>query len=181
MPRGGVPVEPERTELLVRLLSRHQEEVFRYIFALLPHYEDARDVLQETCVALYRKFTDYDSEKPFLPWAYRFAYLEVLKHRERTQRVGRLLKPDLLERLAREREEHEPMLQARLLALEHCLQKLPPADQELIQQRYRGGSRTDDLVEQFGPSRRTLFRKLDRIRRLLSDCINRHLATVELL
>ena len=51
-------MDPERAELLVRLLSRHQEELFRYIFALLPHEEDARDVLQETSVALCRKFAE---------------------------------------------------------------------------------------------------------------------------
>ena len=62
-----------RAELLVRLLTRHQEGLFRYIFALLPHEEDARDVLQETCVALCRKFADYDPDKPFLAWAFRFA------------------------------------------------------------------------------------------------------------
>ncbi len=130
----------ERTELLIRLLSRHQEELFRYIFALVPHEEDARDVLQETSVALCRKFAEYDPDKPFLAWAYRFAYLEVLKQRQRNQRRALLLSPELIERLAREREQHEPVLQARLQALEHCLAELSPADQELIGRRYGGGS-----------------------------------------
>src|SRR5262245_35845100 len=79
-------LDPPRAELLVRLLIRHQEELFRYIFSLLPHPEDARDALQETSVALFRKFADYDPAKPFLAWAYGFAYLEVLKQRERSSR-----------------------------------------------------------------------------------------------
>lgn len=173
-------MEAERTELLVRLLSRHQEELFRYIFALLPHEEDARDVLQETSVALYRKFADYDPSKPFLAWAYRFAFLEVLKQRERNQRGSRYLSPGLVERLARERQQQEPALQARLQALEQCLQELAPAEQDLIRQRYHGNVGTEELVRQFGPSRRTLFRKLDRLRRLLFDCINRRLAATDL-
>src|SRR5437870_13381400 len=45
------PVDDASAELLVRLLTRHQEAIFRHIFALLPHEEDARDVLQETNVA----------------------------------------------------------------------------------------------------------------------------------
>jgi RNA polymerase sigma-70 factor, ECF subfamily len=167
-------MEAARTELLVRLLSTHQEQLFRYIFALLPHEEDARDVLQETSVALYRKFEEYDPDKPFLAWAYRFAFLEILKQRERSQRGRRFLAQDLVERLAREREQHEPLLEARLLALEDCLKELAPADQELIRKRYQGKSNTADLVREFGPSRRTLFRNLDRIRRLLFDCISRH-------
>jgi RNA polymerase sigma-70 factor (ECF subfamily) len=166
----------ERTELLVRLLSRHQEDLFRYIFALLPHEEDARDVLQETSVALYRKLAEYDPAKPFLPWAYRFAHLEVLKQRERNQRGSRLLNPELLARLAREREEQEPALQMRLQALEHCLEELPPEDRALLRERYQEKTRTEELVRRSGASRRTLFRLLDRIRRLLLDCISRRTA-----
>ncbi len=97
--QGGVAlVEAVNTELLVRLLTRHQEELFRYIFSLLPHEEDAKDVLQETSVALYRKFADYDPERPFLAWAYSFAHLEVLKQRERNSRGTRLWSQELVER-----------------------------------------------------------------------------------
>ena len=169
-------METARAELLSDLLSRHQHELFRYIFALLPHEEDARDVLQETNVALYRKFDEYDPDKPFLAWAYRFAYLEVLKQRERNQRGTRHLRRELIERLAREREQHEPILHARLQALEQCLEQLPPADRELIEQRYHGQARSAELVQQAGASRRTYFRKLDRIRQRLLECIHRRTA-----
>src|SRR5207248_128374 len=144
----------------------------------LPHEEDARDVLQETSVALYRKFAAYDATKPFLAWAFRFAYLEVLKQRERNQRARRLLKLDLLEQLAKERAELEPVLAARLQALDHCLEQLTPLDRQLIQQRYGQKLRAEELMERGQSSRRTLFRKLDRIRRQLHECINRHLAAV---
>jgi RNA polymerase sigma-70 factor (ECF subfamily) len=172
----GATVEPASTELLVRLLSRHQEDLFRYIFALLPHEEDARDALQETSVALYRKFAEYDPNKPFLAWAYGFAFLEILKQRQRSQRSTRLLGQHVIERLASERQQHESVLQARLQALDQCLQELPPADQELLRKRYQEKLKTEVLLQEFGPSRRTLFRRLERIRRLLFDCINRRAA-----
>ena len=63
------------TERLLRLLAEHQQELYRYVFSLLLHEEDTRDVLQETYVALTRKFSEYDSTKPFLAWAFGFAYL----------------------------------------------------------------------------------------------------------
>ena len=170
-------MEDTRTELLVRLLTRHQDELFRYIFALLPHEEDARDVLQETSVALYRKFAEYDPARPFLAWAYRFAYIEVMKQRERNLRGTRHLGRDLIDRLAREREGHEPVLQARLSALEDCLEKLSTADRELIRLRYQAKTSAEELVRQVGTSRRTLFRKLDRIRHWLFDCVSRRVAT----
>jgi RNA polymerase sigma-70 factor, ECF subfamily len=178
-PDGAGPVSDDRTELLVRLLTRHQDHLFRYILALLPHVEDARDTLQETSVALYRKFAEYDTGKPFLPWAYSFAYLEVLKFRDSGRRRSRALRPEVLEQLARERAEHESVLDARLEALEHCLAELSPEDQRLIRGRYQGGARTDDLVRLSGSSRRTLFRNLDRIRRLLCHCIDQRVAATE--
>ena len=163
-------------ELLVRLLTRYQEEIFRHIFALMPHEEDARDVLQETSVALYRKFTEYDPSKPFLPWAYRFAELEVFKQRDRNIRGNRHFSRELLERLAKEREEIDTALHARLVALEKCLEELPPGDRVLIRQRYHHQTRIEELVRLSGSSRRTLFRNLDRVRRVLMDCIQRRLA-----
>jgi RNA polymerase sigma-70 factor (ECF subfamily) len=174
--RTAIPVNDATTELLVRLISRHQEGLYRHIFALLPHEEDARDVLQETAVALFRKFADYDPAKPFLPWAYRFAELEVMKQRERNRRGSRLLDPELIQRLAREREALEPELQDRLRALDLCLDNLSPADRELIRRRYHGKTRIEDLVNQSGGSRRTLFRNLDRVRRALLECIIRRVA-----
>jgi RNA polymerase sigma-70 factor, ECF subfamily len=173
---SAAALAPASAEMLVRLLIRHQDELFRYIFTLLPHQEDARDALQETCVALFRKFADYDPAKPFLAWAYGFAYLEVLKQRERSCRGGWHLREELVEVLARERQEQETDLHARLQALEVCLTELPPRDLELIHQRYQLACPIDELVTRLGTSRRTLFRNLDRIRRALLECINRRLA-----
>lgn len=163
-------------ELLVRLLTEYQEELFRYIFALLPHEEDARDVLQETSVALYRKFDEYDPARPFLAWAYRFAYLEALKQRDRNARNRRHLSQEVVALLTREREPHEPVLQARLLALDDCLSRLPAEDGELIRRCYHDRAHIDELVRLAGTSRRTLFRRLERIRKALFDCVTSRVA-----
>jgi RNA polymerase sigma-70 factor (ECF subfamily) len=133
-------------------------------------------VLQETAVALFRKFDEFDVSKPFLPWAYRFAELEVMKQRERNRRHTRLLDPEIIRQLAREREQQESALHERLAALELCLDGLPRADRDLIRKRYQSQAPIDELVEQFGSSRRTVFRNLDRIRRALHECIATRLA-----
>src|SRR5262245_23242291 len=40
--KGGISLrEQESTEAFVRLLIRHQDDLFRYIYSLLPHYDDA--------------------------------------------------------------------------------------------------------------------------------------------
>jgi RNA polymerase sigma-70 factor (ECF subfamily) len=161
------------SESLVLLLTQHQRELYRYIFALVPREDDARDILQDANLALFRKADQYDPDKPFLPWAYQFAYLKVLKYRERSRRAGMAFSPDTIERLARDRGDYEPILEARLAALEGCLERLPPADRDLIYRRYQRNVRPDDLAAELGTSRRTLYRCLERVRATLLDCITR--------
>ena len=71
--------EPER---FGRLFVETQREILRYILALVPDIEDAHEILQDTAVDLWRKFDRYDPAYPFAPWACRFAFRRVLKHRE---------------------------------------------------------------------------------------------------
>ncbi|MBL9080414.1 MAG: sigma-70 family RNA polymerase sigma factor [Planctomycetales bacterium] len=169
---ASADVTARSTEQLLRLLAQHQEDLQRYVFALVPHQEDVKDILQDTYVALTRKFADYDFAKPFLPWAYGFAYVEVLKHRDRSRKSARTFGDEVVEMLARERELQAAMLDDRLTALDHCLEKLPQADRLLISHRYLSRTTIEQLVDIAGSSRRTLFRNLERIRRLLFDCIS---------
>src|SRR5271154_4285984 len=107
-----------RTERLVSLISVNQDDLYRYIYSLLPHTEDARDVLQETLLAITGKFDDYDPSRPFLPWACKFAYYKVMQHRDRNPRQLRFFATEVLELLAVERDEQAHLLQSRLAALE---------------------------------------------------------------
>lgn len=162
-------------ERVVRLVAGHHETLYRYVFSLVPNEPDARDILQETCVALLRRAEQYDPEQPFLAWAYRFAYFEVLNHRKRQARAPLCFDPDVLELLAREREAAEDQLHARLQALDHCLEALQEKDRRLIRARYHDKIVMAEAACQLEMSRRTLFRNLDRIRLVLMDCINRRL------
>lgn len=164
------------TEALILLLTQHQEALFRYIFSLVPCEADARDVLQETSVALFRKFDQYDVSRPFLPWAYRFAYLQVQKHREKSARSPLLFSEDVMDLLANERAHLEPMLDERLRWLDNCLAKLSPLHKDLVTSRYGLRHGAEELMKRFAMSRRTLFRNLELLRQQLHECVSQHLA-----
>ena len=164
-----------RTEQLVLLLTQHQVPLFRYIFSLVACEADARDILQETSLALYRKFDAYDASRPFLPWAYRFAYLQVQKHREKAARSPLLFGEDVMDLLAHDRERMEPELDQRLLFLDGCLAKLTPQDKELVTSRYAMRQGAEEMMQRFAMSRRTLFRNLELLRQRLHDCVTRQL------
>jgi RNA polymerase sigma-70 factor (ECF subfamily) len=168
--------EPSKSdnELFLTLITANYDHLRRYIYTLLPSEEDAKDVLQEVCISISRKFGDYDRSRPFMPWACRFAYLKVMKfHEQQRSRRAVRLPTEVLELLAVTREEEEPVLAERLVALERCIEKLTDVDRRLIRARYVDRAPTEQLAASFSQSRRTLFRNLERIRRLLYECIRR--------
>lgn len=166
---------PNPTENLILLLTQHQAQLFRYIFSLVPCEADARDILQETSVALYRKWDQYDATRPFLAWAYRFAYLQVQKHREKSARSPLLFSEDVMDLLANERAHIEPLLDERLRLLDACLSKLTPQDKELVTCRYAQRHSAEQMMQRFDMSRRTLFRNLELLRQRLHECVTRQL------
>lgn len=169
------PESPLKTEAVILLLTQHQEPLFRYIFSLVGCEADARDILQETSLALYRKFDAYDASRPFLPWAYRFAYLQVQKHREKSARSLLLFSEDVMDLLAHDRVRMEPELDLRLRLLDACLGKLTPQDKELVTSRYAMRQDAEEMMQRFAMSRRTLFRNLEMLRQRLHDCVTRQL------
>jgi len=85
------------------------------------------------------------------------------------------LSDDVLELLSEERGRHEAHLDARLAALDGCLRKLSAADRQLVTFRYDQGRPAEEIMSHLAMSRRTLFRGLERVRRLLHDCVSRQL------
>ena len=53
------------SENFTRLLLESEPVIMRSILVMVPNRSDARDILQETAVALWRQFETYDPEKPF--------------------------------------------------------------------------------------------------------------------
>ena len=162
--------------LFVRLLLQHQDTLLRYILPLVGHLDDAQDVLQQTALALWQKFDQYDPERPFLPWAKRFAHNEVLMH-HRKQRRYTFLTEELIQTLSERQGEQELEAEQRRSALQACLDSLPKADRQLLTERYaEAGMTVQQLAATTGQTPNVLYKALARIRRILLDCVGRKLA-----
>lgn len=170
-----------RHEEYVRLLMLHQRDVFRYIVSLVPGLADAQEVMQETALALWRKFDEYDASRPFVPWAKQFAYFEALRFCRARSKYMEFLSEALLEQLAAERETMEPVLEERRSALRHCLDGLSPRDRTLLEVRYGNEQTLVEFAEETGRSIHMLRKTLVHLRRGLLECVSRRLATGEAL
>jgi RNA polymerase sigma-70 factor (ECF subfamily) len=158
-------------------MMRHQEDLLRFVLPLVGgNLADAEDVVQETAVALWKKFDHYDPARPFLAWAKRFAQYEVLMHERRRSRYT-FLTEELIAGLAARQEQIETNRLRRQSALNECLTKLPSGDLAMVQRRYaERGATVQQLAEATGTTANVLYKQLARIRRTLALCVNRKLA-----
>lgn len=165
--------------LFVRLLLHHQNALLRYILPLVGNLDDAQDVLQQTALALWQKFGQYDPARPFLPFARQFAHNEVLMH-HRKQRRYTFLTSELIDTLVEQQEERELSREQRHRALQTCIEMLPEADRLLLDERYSETGKTiQQLASETGQKANVLYKTLARIRRQLLDCIRQKLALAQ--
>lgn len=158
------------------LYSACETELYAFVFSMVPHHSDADDIIQATFIALWESHDRYDSARPFLPWACRFAYHEVLTYRNQRRHRARYLTDDVLKHLADERLNQVTRNAERRAALENCLAELSRADRHIIETRYGGEQSIEDLARDLGRTPNTLYKALQRLRVQLLGCISRKLS-----
>lgn len=160
-------------ERFLALFLASEQELFRYVAAITPSLEDAREVVQQTAVVLWQKFDQYDLSQPFTPLACRFALNITKQWLARKKRWQSILADDMAETIAKRRIELMPALNARLRFLDGCLEKLPAEQRRIVEGYYFRQLGIEALASE---SRRTVdavYKAMQRIRRQLQDCIER--------
>ena len=147
-----------------------------FAYSLVPNRADAEDVIQETLAALWKHFDEYDPDRPFLPWANRFVYRQVQMHRRKqATRAKYFFSDETVEKLAAEDPASTDRDQAMTRALERCLLKLSASNRELVEHRYLSKGSLQDLAQESGHSANALYKKLQRVRELLHQCVSKGL------
>ena len=166
----------DQTSEFVRLWTQFHRDVERYVYSMVPRSADAAEVVQVVSLKLWEKWENYDQERPFLPWAMRFAYLEILKWRQRIARERLVFSDELLQQLHSTHEELDPLMEVRREILGQCLERLNEEDQELIRLRYTGRhGAIKEEAERTGKKMHKLYYALERIRVALLNCIELNL------
>ena len=164
---------PDSGAQFAKLLVANDQDLRRYIGLFLHRRDDVEEVLQQTAVALWEKFSEFDPEREFLPWATRFAYFEVLNFRKQKARSRVFYSEDVMELIAEAHEELSEELRIRREQLQDCLDQLNPEDLQLLSRRYTDGTTIKSLSQQTGRTVKSLYRRLDRVRQLVTTCVDR--------
>ena len=152
-------------------LTGAQSYLYAFICSLLGGTREARDVLQETNLVLWKKSAEYDPARDFLTWAYTFARYQVMAHRKRVSRDRVVLDDDLLDRVAASAAGRHADLEDRLRALDDCIAKLPERQREVVRRRYERGEAVHAIAAELGQTATSLGVLLHRIRLALAKCV----------
>jgi len=171
---NGTPDIPSVSDDRNRALIAAQFALFAYICALVGDTQDAQDVLQETNLKLCRELDTYDPSRPFLPWARRVAYYEVLSYRTRKSRDRLTLADDtFFEQVAEDAEAAFDDTDKDMAHLDACLRKLAAFARELVEARYLKGTAVNALADACKCSPNAVSLILFKARRSLAQCIEK--------
>lgn len=165
-----------RTGEFMQCLTGIQSRLYAYICTLIVDSAGAMDVLQETNIVLWDKAHEYDPALPFAPWAYRFAYLQVLAYRKRRVRSRLVFDEHLMSEMTEEFLSQDEDHASQLEALALCMDKLPPTRRELLDWRYRHGESVDQIARRLRKPPNVVSATLYRVRKALLACIESRLA-----
>ena len=177
------PDPDQRYEEFVSLFTANEPAIRAFVRSLVCSWDDADEVMQNTGLVLWRKFSEFDAsgddrETDFFRWACVVARFEVLSWRRDQARDRHVFDEDLVERLATEADEARETLSAERQALEVCLRKLPDDLRRVVLSAYEPGVKLNEVARELGKSATAFYKKLNRTRASLLDCVRRETATM---
>ena len=161
--------------VFVRYQVRHQKRIFAFILTLVPDWNDAEEILQETSIVLWKKFSEFEIGTDFGKWARAVARIEIRKFYGKKGRDRRILSEEVVAALIKDFDSDPHDFDERGTALRSCLKNLSKKDFELIFSRYVTQSATNSIASQLGRTVESVCNSLRRIRERLLKCILKEL------
>jgi len=147
-----------------------QLPLYNFILTLVPHKQDAEDILQKTNLIICEKAESYDHSKSFKGWAFAIAKFQVMAFRTKNYRSKVSFSNELTENLAEEYVDHvTPHLKKE--ALNRCYKKLPEHMKKIAHLRFKNSLSLKEISTSTNRSIGAISSTLHRIRENLMKCI----------
>lgn len=157
-------------EKFTRLLIQHEPELMRSILVAVPNRSDARDILQECSVALWKKFSSYDPGRAFVPWALGFVRIETRRFLRKSANRKQLTEAAAELLLSDQGKLHDD-LESRKSFLHDCLELLSLRQKDVVEGYYQQEYSVAEMSDRTGQTAESIYKSLQRIRRALHDCV----------
>jgi RNA polymerase sigma-70 factor (ECF subfamily) len=151
---------------------RSQHDIYAFIVSQLPNRFDADDVFQQTNLILLKKRAQYDPSQPFIGWAFGIARNEVRNFLRKSRREKTVLSEAVLDLLAQTQLLHADILHDQLDRLQECVGHLDESLRDVVRETYSGVA-AGTIARSLGISRDAVYKRLERARKTLFDCVTR--------
>ena len=162
-------------ERFMRLWTDAQPAVANYLHAMVRDPVVAKDLVQETALILFRRFADYDGQRPFLAWALGVAKMQVLALHRDGARSFVTFDTELFEKFTEVWADIAPTASEQSAALEACLERLPARPRQMVRLRYFDELNSEEIAQRLGAKSAAVRVALQRIREQLRACIERQM------
>lgn len=163
----------ERQQRFSQQLTGCQDRLYAYISALVASPDAVDEVLQRANVVILRKADEYDEAAPFVAWACKIAYYEVLGWRRDRSRDRLRFDDAFVATLAEAAAERSVDFDDRRRTLRRCMGKLSEDQRSMLLRRYTPGESVQQIAESVGRPVASVSQALYRIRRVLVECVRR--------
>ena len=171
----------KKTEVFLSLLMANQRRINSYILSLVPVFNDADDIMQETISVMWSKFDQFEVGTDFTWWGIKVAYYHIMSYRKQKATDKLVFSDGLLEKINAVAKEKQVDTDDRIKHLRQCIEKLNPVDQRLLKARYELNYNADNLAIQLDRSVQYVYKHLSRILHSLNLCVRRVFHEAEVL
>ena len=163
-------------DLFVRLLARHQGQIYSYILSVVGKYNDSDDIFQNTSSKLWEMFEKYEQGTDFLKWSLSVAHYCVLEYRKKAKRHNKVIyTDDFFNQISDSAPKNLSKTREYLEKLKQCIDKLHPKDVSIIEMRYNKSVSVREISVRINKPIRSVYYSLTRIQHLLLKCINKEI------
>jgi RNA polymerase sigma-70 factor (ECF subfamily) len=168
------PGESTNPQAFLTLFTPNNRAIFHFILSMIPNWNDAQDVMQETSRVLWERFHQFEPGTDFVAWAVTIAKYQAMSYRKQKSRQKSVFLPDDLLELVASEYTHDKVSD-RAFALRYCLAQLNDSDRRHLRLRFQDEYAPKHLAERLGVSVKRIYRNETRIMGLLLRCIRRRL------
>ncbi|MGZ0174698.1 MAG: sigma-70 family RNA polymerase sigma factor [Planctomycetales bacterium] len=150
--------------------------------SLLPSREGVDDVVQETALECWKKFSDFtpatdeDAVDEFVRWACVIARFKALSWQRDRSRDRLVFREGVIEVLAAAAMDGLDRQESERQAVETCLQTMEDDQRRLVLSVHSPGESIAMIAAETGQKARRLYSRINVLRKLLLDCVQQRLA-----
>ena len=172
----------QRYNDFVALLARHDQSIRRFVRSLLPSRDGVDDVVQDTALECWNKFSEFQPESPddsvqeFIRWACVIARYKAMSWQRDKARDRLVFRESVIERLAQAAIDNLDQQKLEQSAIESCLKKLQDDHRRLVLSVHSSGDSIAAIAEETGEAARRLYSKVNALRKRLLECVQQRIA-----